>query len=131
MPAMKILVLWMCALAGATEVPTIPRDADPPRQADPSQLPLDIEQPATAAEVDDAVQTLERDHSAQRSALEAEYEERRRELVESPDYKSLSRRERKARVRALKNEFRVREQQMEDEYKSKREEFERAREELE
>lgn len=127
---MKILIAVL-AVAGASETPTIPRDVDPPRQADVAQPPVDIERPATAAEVDDAITTLERDHQAQRRALEAEYEERRRELVESPDYKSLSRRERKGRVRALKNEFRVREQQMEDEFRSKKEDFTRQRQELE
>lgn len=96
---------------GQPERPTIPREADPQNQAD-------VRPP------DEPQSELQRDQEARRRALEAEYSERRQELVESPEYRSLSRRERKGRVRALKNEFRVREQQLEDEYKSSREELE-------
>ena len=49
---------------------------------------------------------------------------RARQSLESLQVESLG------RVRALKNEFRVREQQMDDEYRSKRDDFERQRPEL-
>lgn len=113
-------LLWCLALlaapslcAGQPDAPVIPREPDPQRQAD-------VRPP------DEPLNELQRDQEARRRALEAEYSERRQELVESPEYRSLSRRERRGRIRALKNEFRVREQQVEDEYKSRREELEGA-----
>jgi hypothetical protein len=126
--SMSLAALATASLALAQEDrPTIPRNPDFEWQADVQRAP-DIGRPVNDAEVDAALQELGRDYDTQHGALEAEFGERRRELVESPEYKSLSRRERKGRVRALKNEFRIREQRLEDEFKNKREDFQRQRE---
>lgn len=127
----------------AAGLPVLGQDPDAKRQEDINAPPLQVPahqlparegretdmiyQPRSTREVDQAVEQLGHEESGQRKALEDEYEERRRELVESPEYKALSRRERKAKVRALKNEFRVREQQLEDGYESRRREFDRQR----
>lgn len=92
----------------------------------PGRAPGDIDainQPKSVREVDMALGQLDDETTAQKKALDAEYEERRRELVGSQDYKALSRRERKSKLRALKDEYKEREQKLDESYRSRREEF--------
>lgn len=135
--AFVFLAAGVPALGQETEVPRQEDVNAPPLQVPAHQLPAResqttdmIYQPRSTREVDQAVEQLGREESAERKTLESEYEERRRELVESPEYKALSRRERKAKIRALKNEFRVREQQLEEGYDGRRREFDQQRRDL-
>lgn len=82
-------------------------------------------------DVDQQMAELEREHADKRRALKQEYKEKRRELVESEQFKSMDRGDRRARVKELKAQYKAERARLNDEFKAKRAEFDDRRERIE
>lgn len=85
----------------------------------------------TVSDVERSLTDLARETEDERRSLEQRYSDKRRALVESEDWKGLSRVERRAKLGALNDELKAEEARLKEGYKLRREGLVRERQALE
>lgn len=85
----------------------------------------------TLEDVDLSLGGLSEEHQESQKALSRQYSDKRKDLVEGDEWRSLSRVERRSRLRLLQDAFKTAEGRLKDQYKARREALVRERQALE
>lgn len=96
-----------------------------------AQAPAERPAKRTVSDVERGLAELARSTEDERRGLEREFSDKRRELVEGDEWRGLSRLERRAKLGALNDDYKGKEEALKEGYKSKREDLVRERQALE
>ncbi|MBI3551617.1 MAG: hypothetical protein HY077_03800 [Elusimicrobia bacterium] len=94
-----------------------------PKVSAQDQPPAPNQPTKSVQDIDKGMDDPAKDYATKKKALALEFKDKRQALTGSDDWKSLSPAEKKAKLKALQQEFKTQEAKLRDDFKAKREEF--------